>query len=60
MVQGAIWGINSFDQWGVEWGKSIARTLEQRLDGTTGRSATESSSTSGLIAAIRDLSQSRG
>jgi glucose-6-phosphate isomerase len=60
MVQGAIWGINSFDQWGVEWGKSIARTLEQRLDGTSRRSATESSSTSGLIAAIRDLSHSRG
>lgn len=26
-VQGAIWDINSFDQWGVELGKSIAKTL---------------------------------
>ena len=26
-VQGAIWGINSFDQWGVEFGKKLAREL---------------------------------
>jgi len=26
-VQGIIWNINSFDQWGVELGKDIARTL---------------------------------
>jgi glucose-6-phosphate isomerase len=28
-VQGVIWNINSFDQWGVELGKEIARTLAQ-------------------------------
>ena len=28
-VQGIIWNINSFDQWGVELGKEIARTLAQ-------------------------------
>ena len=29
-VSGAIWGINSFDQWGVELGKQLARQLHQR------------------------------
>ena len=27
---GAIWGINSFDQWGVELGKQLAQQLRQR------------------------------
>ena len=26
-VQGAIWGINSFDQWGVELGKAVANRI---------------------------------
>ncbi len=30
-VQGAVWGINSFDQWGVELGKSLARTILPEL-----------------------------
>ncbi len=30
-VAGAIWGINSFDQWGVELGKVLAQDLEPRL-----------------------------
>ena len=30
-VSGAIWGINSFDQWGVELGKSLAQKLLPRL-----------------------------
>jgi glucose-6-phosphate isomerase len=25
--QGAVWGINSFDQWGVELGKALAKTI---------------------------------
>jgi glucose-6-phosphate isomerase len=32
-VQGAVWGINSFDQWGVELGKVLAKRLEPRLTG---------------------------
>jgi glucose-6-phosphate isomerase len=28
---GVLWGINSFDQWGVELGKSLALDLEQRF-----------------------------
>ena len=30
-TSGALWGINSFDQWGVEWGKALAKSLEPRL-----------------------------
>lgn len=51
-VQGAIWGINSFDQWGVELGKTMARQLAPML---SGQSATDSldSSTAELIARYR-------
>jgi glucose-6-phosphate isomerase len=31
-VSGAIWGINSFDQFGVELGKSLATDLSKRWD----------------------------
>ena len=31
-VSGSIWGINSFDQWGVELGKVLAKDVEQRLE----------------------------
>jgi glucose-6-phosphate isomerase len=30
-VSGAVWGINSFDQWGVELGKALSKTLLPRL-----------------------------
>ncbi len=30
-VQGVIWNINSFDQWGVEYGKQLATDIEQEL-----------------------------
>ena len=30
-VQGALWGINSFDQWGVELGKKMAVTIKEEL-----------------------------
>jgi glucose-6-phosphate isomerase len=30
-VSGAIWGINSFDQWGVQLGKELAQEIEQRM-----------------------------
>jgi glucose-6-phosphate isomerase len=44
-VQGAVWGIDSFDQWGVELGKTQALTLHEALSGTadpdTGDSSTD-------------------
>jgi glucose-6-phosphate isomerase len=48
-VQGAIWGINSFDQWGVELGKVLAKSIEQELTGTLHPEAHDNS-TNGLIA----------
>ena len=51
-VQGAIWGINSFDQWGVELGKMLARHIQQELKGEFS-AASHDSSTSGLIELAR-------
>ncbi len=51
-VQGWIWGINSFDQYGVELGKEMAH----RLSSTKTRP--EDGSTAGLIAAVRALRDS--
>jgi glucose-6-phosphate isomerase len=33
LVEGAVWGINSFDQWGVELGKSLANRILPELEG---------------------------
>jgi glucose-6-phosphate isomerase len=48
-VQGVIWGINSFDQWGVELGKVLAKNIEPELCGHP-HPDTHDSSTNGLIA----------
>jgi glucose-6-phosphate isomerase len=53
-VQGVIWGIYSFDQWGVELGKQMAGRILPELDGdaaVTGHDA----STNGLIGYFRGL-----
>jgi glucose-6-phosphate isomerase len=47
-VQGAIWGVNSFDQWGVELGKVLARSIQQELTGEFSAHRHDSS-TEGLI-----------
>jgi glucose-6-phosphate isomerase len=49
VVQGAIWNINSFDQWGVELGKSLARELLPVVKGEGGPAGLDAS-TSGLLA----------
>ncbi|MEU9853106.1 glucose-6-phosphate isomerase [Streptomyces sp. NPDC047974] len=53
-VQGAIWDIDSFDQWGVELGKVLAKRIEPLLtgDGDTGGL---DSSTAALVSAYRAL-----
>lgn len=48
-VQGVIWGINSFDQWGVELGKKLAKDLAPAVAGDEAAIAAEDSSTAGLI-----------
>ncbi len=56
-VQGAVWNIDSFDQWGVELGKVLAKRIEPVLTGTGGAQAGEGldSSTAGLVSAYRSL-----
>lgn len=48
-VQGIVWGIDSFDQWGVELGKAMAKELTSAVEGDEAAIATEDSSTRGLI-----------
>src|SRR6185437_8476774 len=47
-VQGVVWNINSFDQWGVELGKRLAVSIEDELASPAAASAHDSS-TNGLI-----------
>ncbi|MFJ3315728.1 glucose-6-phosphate isomerase [Herbaspirillum huttiense] len=57
-VQGAIWGINSFDQWGVELGKVLAKTILAELkSGTAPDAARHDASTSALIALAREAAR---
>ena len=50
-VSGALWGINSFDQWGVELGKVLAKDIEPRLQ--SGDMSGLDGSTAGLLAKLR-------
>ena len=56
-VQGTIWGVNSFDQWGVELGKVLAKTIDAELSGDNAGSSHDSS-TAGLIALARAAANS--
>ncbi|MAX33497.1 MAG: glucose-6-phosphate isomerase [Halomonadaceae bacterium] len=49
-VQGVIWNINSFDQWGVQLGKRIAGEISERIDEN---SQDFDASTQGLLALVR-------
>jgi glucose-6-phosphate isomerase len=46
-VQGVVWGVNSFDQWGVELGKALANRITPEL--TTDDEPMHDSSTTALI-----------
>jgi glucose-6-phosphate isomerase len=48
-VQGVLWDVNSFDQWGVELGKVLAKKIEAELTGEA-HPEQHDSSTNGLIA----------
>ena len=52
-VQGAIWNINSFDQWGVELGKELAKSLLPAVRGAAHGDLDPS--TAGLLARLQDL-----
>ncbi|MBC7783287.1 MAG: glucose-6-phosphate isomerase, partial [Burkholderiales bacterium] len=47
-VQGIIWNINSFDQWGVELGKQLANVILPELE-SAGDVGSHDASTNGLI-----------
>lgn len=51
-TEGAIWNINSFDQWGVELGKVLAKKILAELD-QSGENSHHDASTSGLINAFK-------
>ncbi len=50
-VQGVVWGVNSFDQWGVELGKALARTIAAEITG--GAQPGHDSSTAELLRRYR-------
>lgn len=52
-TQGAIWNIDSFDQWGVELGKALAQRIIPELENKTEPSLAHDSSTNNLIRRYR-------
>ncbi|HEY4157458.1 MAG TPA: glucose-6-phosphate isomerase [Polyangiaceae bacterium] len=52
-VQGVIWGINSFDQWGVELGKVLAKRIGKELEPGSEPTLAHDSSTNALITRYR-------
>jgi len=52
-TQGAVWGINSFDQWGVELGKQLAQHIIPELESPTEPDLKHDSSTNALIRRYR-------
>jgi glucose-6-phosphate isomerase len=54
-VQGAIWGIDSFDQWGVELGKKLALEVAPAVAGDAGALQAQDSSTQALVRAYLGL-----
>jgi glucose-6-phosphate isomerase len=54
-TQGAIWNINSFDQWGVELGKALAQRIIPQLEGKGEPDLDHDSSTNTLIRRYRRL-----
>ena len=54
-VQGAIWSVNPFDQWGVELGKALAQKIVPELENKTLPPLTHDSSTNNLIQRYRKM-----
>jgi len=54
-TQGAIWDIDSFDQWGVELGKALAQRIIPELESESEPPLTHDSSTNALIRRYRSL-----
>ena len=56
-TQGAIWNIDSFDQWGVELGKVLAQRIIPELESKTAPKLSHDSSTNNLIRRYRKLKE---
>ena len=54
-TQGVVWGIDSFDQWGVELGKALARQIAPELESAQEPVLAHDSSTNALIRRYRQL-----
>ena len=54
-TQGAIWNIDSFDQWGVELGKVLAQRIVPELESETAPKLKHDTSTNNLIRRYREL-----
>ncbi len=52
-VQGVVWNVNSFDQWGVELGKVLASKIEAELTGDSSEPPAHDSSTNEIIGWLR-------
>jgi glucose-6-phosphate isomerase len=59
-TQGAIWDIDSFDQWGVELGKVLAAAIIPELESADEPDLTHDSSTNNLIRRYRELKNKGG
>jgi glucose-6-phosphate isomerase len=56
-TQGAVWGIDSFDQWGVELGKQLAQQVGPAIGGDAAALAEQDASTQALIGYYREHRQ---
>jgi glucose-6-phosphate isomerase len=54
-TQGAVWQVDSFDQWGVELGKVLAQRIIGEIESPTDPELSHDSSTSNLIRRYRRL-----
>jgi glucose-6-phosphate isomerase len=59
-TQGAVWNINSFDQWGVELGKALAQRIIPELESAAEPQLRHDSSTNALIGRYRQHRQKSG
>ena len=59
LTQGVVWGINSFDQWGVELGKSLATAIAPELSAAEPPVLNHDPSTNALITHYRELRSHR-
>jgi glucose-6-phosphate isomerase len=55
-VEGVIWNINSYDQWGVELGKQLAKVVQKEMDGEI-VGGSHDASTVGLLAFYKNMVQ---